>query len=549
MSKRKLEVVELNKKKNKILLTEEQSNFILFIRKHSVLIFLTSLILSLTVIGTSLFILIKNLNTSDNPNIKETSVDVSLTDYQAIIGGDSLTGDSAQDAFLNNDKFKHNGEVIAVKKVEKDQFTIIFYSDGTAVKISKNDKVTRINPLPDGRYGIDENGVFSSEAKISDVTIVDTKTYNWGTVQFLSDGSAIVSNSKMDVFVRNSTDVKDDYISNNKISYPKETKTVGDVKITYYTDGTIEVVKNNTSYIVRSESDLNITSNDVTFKNNNEATIYKTFDTTDGYHIKYYTDGGAIIIKNDEIMSVRKSNSIVIIDNKIYEIVDNIYVEVSNTKNGTTYYTNGGAVVNQYDGTTVYVSENSNIKYQGNSITTITEDYERISNETNISGENTKIFEHTAVIKTEDYTAIVPKEKVIYNTDGTVKEIEDVNIGTSKDFTITNNTNNKIKYRVAIEESKKTTVNTEYLRYQLISRGVYLPPKKLNESYWTDDNISDALNINGINYILVEDSLEPFETTSISVMLWTDYDTIPNSEQDKYFYGTIRVYAWEEVEK
>ena len=33
----------------------------------------------------------------------------------------------------------------------------------------------------------------------------------------------------------------------------------------------------------------------------------------------------------------------------------------------------------------------------------------------------------------------------------------------------------------------------------------------------------------------------------IKLMLWTDYDTIPNSMQNKYFYGTIRIYAWQEI--
>ena len=32
-------------------------------------------------------------------------------------------------------------------------------------------------------------------------------------------------------------------------------------------------------------------------------------------------------------------------------------------------------------------------------------------------------------------------------------------------------------------------------------------------------------------------------------MLWADYDTIPNSQMDKYFIGTIKVYAWTEEEK
>ena len=61
-----------------------------------------------------------------------------------------------------------------------------------------------------------------------------------------------------------------------------------------------------------------------------------------------------------------------------------------------------------------------------------------------------------------------------------------------------------------------------------------------------DDNITKELNIKGTNYILVESTIEPYDTDNISVMLWTDYDTIPNAMQNKYFYGTIKVYAWVE---
>lgn len=30
----------------------------------------------------------------------------------------------------------------------------------------------------------------------------------------------------------------------------------------------------------------------------------------------------------------------------------------------------------------------------------------------------------------------------------------------------------------------------------------------------------------------------------ISLMLWTDYETIPNSMMNKVFLGTIKVYSW-----
>ena len=48
-------------------------------------------------------------------------------------------------------------------------------------------------------------------------------------------------------------------------------------------------------------------------------------------------------------------------------------------------------------------------------------------------------------------------------------------------------------------------------------------------------------NILNISYL-------PTETDEIRLMLWTDYDRVHNSMQNKYLYGTIRIYAWQELE-
>ena len=550
MSRKKVEVVELNKKEEQIVLEEKQSALILFWRRHNLIIFLTLLILSLTILGISLMFLIKNMNTNDIPNIKETSVDISLDDYKVALGNNALTDESAKERFLNNQKFKNSGEVLLVKKVEHNKFTIKYYSDGTALMILKEGKrATRINPLDNGDYGINDEGIISSKAETSNVTITDTKEYPWGTVNYFSDGSAEVTNSKVDLFVRKAADISDKYISDNKVSYLKDTKNIGNTKLNYYYDGTIEVIKNGTSYLIRNEEDLNTSNNVVTFKNDNEATIYKTEKMSDGVVIDYYTDGGAIIRDGSNTISVRKSNSIVIKNNKIYEIVDNIYVEECKKTKDATYYTNGSAVVN-YNGETLYVPENSNIKYNGDTISDIKRDNEKLSNETNNNGENIKTFEETAVITTDNYIAIVPKDKVIYDKEGKIKELLDVDTDEDIDgFTVTNNTNEKITYRVVIEQSPKTTVNVKYLRYQITAGSKYDGPNKLSDKLWKEDYVSKSLNVKGTNYILIERSLEAFASENVNVMMWTDYDTIPNSEQDKYFYGTIRVYAWTEEDK
>ena len=63
MLKKKLEVVELNKKEEKIVLEEKQSKLAIFWKKYRGLIFVTTLILSLTILILGIFISVSNLYT------------------------------------------------------------------------------------------------------------------------------------------------------------------------------------------------------------------------------------------------------------------------------------------------------------------------------------------------------------------------------------------------------------------------------------------------------------------------------------------------------
>lgn len=549
MSKKNLEVVELNKKEEQIILEEKQKPIVSFWRLHRFQILSILLILSLLTCITGVFIFLSNIYQSEEPTIEKASVDTTLSDYNKYVDGGRapITEETAKNRFLNTGDFKTSGEVITIKTIETGSFIIKFYSDGTALKINKKSNIiTRINPLENGEYGINSKGETNRKVTTRDVTVVNTKEYPWGTVSYFSDGSAEITNSKMNIFVRDSNDINDNYISNNKVSYLKEIKTVGSNTLNYYYDGTIEVVKNGKSYLVRNERDLNISSSDITFPNDNSANIYKTITTDDGYIIDYYQDGGAIIKKGTRTISVRKSNSIIIKNNKIYEIVDNMYVEVSNTrdKDNVIYYTNGGTVYN-YQGKTYYNEENSNLLFNNGILSSIATPSEDLTKHTDIEDEDVQIFEKNAVIKTKDYTAIVPKEGILYDKNGKIKDITSDDSSTSKnDFKIINNSSKKVKYRIVIEKSPRTDLDVTYLRYQLQVKEKYYPAKKLDNDIWYQDNLSNSLGINGTNYILLDDIIEPYDTINVRLMLWTDYETTPNSMQDKYFYGTIKVYAW-----
>ena len=75
----------------------------------------------------------------------------------------------------------------------------------------------------------------------------------------------------------------------------------------------------------------------------------------------------------------------------------------------------------------------------------------------------------------------------------------------------------------------------------------YIKPTRLDNKIWKYDNLADGLSITGTNYILLDKTLDPHAKDTINLMFWTDYETIPNTMQDKYFYGTIKVYAWQEI--
>ena len=544
MSKKKIEVVELNKKEEKIVLEETKSPLLSFWRKNYFLLFIVALLLSLSILSMGIVLTLRNILVNEEQVIENVSIDTTLNNYIAniILDDNALSEDTAIDNFLKNKSFKGSGEVFLVKTIDNDKFTIKYYSDGTSTRYSKAvGTFTRIKPLTNGGYGVSDDGVISANAVTSTVTVKETKNYSWGKVTYYNDGSAEVSNADIDIYVRDSSDIHEGYISLNKLSYLKNTKTVGGSKITYYNDGTVEVVQNNKKYVVRSENDLDISGSNVYFINENAASVYKTVKTSDGMTIDYYQDGGAIIRNGNKSVSVRKSNSIILKNNKIFEVVDNSYVDISNVHGNVTYYTNGGAVIENTDNK-YYVPENSDIKFKNDQITGIPAISETLSNETELDGENVKIFEETAVITTKDYINIVPKEKVIYDVNGKIKKIDAKIVDDPKEFQITNNTNERIKYRIVIEESPKTSLDAQYIRFQLSTSKNYIYPSKLKR--WEKDVAYEALKLKTINYILLDGVLEPFESENVSLMFWTDYDTIPNAMQNKYFYGTIKVYAW-----
>ena len=546
MSKKKYDVVELNKKENKILLEKKQNMFILFLNKMGPLFSILLLLIGIGLVSLSLMLVTKKLLVSEEPNIKDAKITVKFLDDISDVTMKNITPipeNTAVNSFKNNNVFASNGEILIYKKVEASSYIIYYFSDKSALKLNKEDNtVIRIAPI-NNEYGISDNGTINMSAKMSNINIDNIKDTNYGKITYFTDGSALITNSDIDMFVRNSLDIKENYISNNKVSYLKNTNIENGIEINNFYDGSMLINYNGTNYIVRNNVDLKTNGKNITFPNDNQATLIKSISLGHNIKIDYYSDGSAIIKNGSKMISVRKSNSIIIKNNTLIEIIDNVEVSIASTKDNTTYYTNGSATT-KYNNVLVFVADNSQIKYKDNNVI-IEDNYKELTRESYLNNEDIFIFDDITIVTKDNKTIITNTSNVIMDSDGYIKEIINNTIEDDKfSFTISNDTNEEINYRVVIESSEKTTLDTKYMRYILSYNNIYTNPSKLEDNIWKYDKLSEKLNLNGINYILLEKSLEAYQMDEISLMLWTDYETIPNSMMNKAFLGTIKVYSW-----
>lgn len=546
MSKKKYDVVELNKKENKILLEKKQNMFILFLNKMGPLFSILLLLIGIGLVSLSLMLVTKKLLVSEEPNIKDAKITVKFLDDISDVTMKNITPipeNTAVNSFKNNNVFASNGEILIYKKVEASSYIIYYFSDKSALKLNKEDNtVIRIAPI-NNEYGISDNGTINMSAKMSNINIDNIKDTNYGKITYFTDGSALITNSDIDMFVRNSLDIKENYISNNKVSYLKNTNIENGIEINNFYDGSMLINYNGTNYIVRNNVDLKTNGKNITFPNDNQATLIKSISLGHNIKIDYYSDGSAIIKNGSKMISVRKSNSIIIKNNTLIEIIDNVEVSIASTKDNTTYYTNGSATT-KYNNVLVFVADNSQIKYKDNNVI-IEDNYKELTRESYLNNEDIFIFDDITIVTKDNKTIITNASNVIMDSDGYIKEIINNTIEDDKfSFTISNDTNEEINYRVVIESSEKTTLDTKYMRYILSYNNIYTNPSKLEDNIWKYDKLSEKLNLNGINYILLEKSLEAYQMDEISLMLWTDYETIPNSMMNKTFLGTIKVYSW-----
>lgn len=556
-------------KQNKIVLEEEviDNPFLYFYKKYYKYLILLIILLALISIIVSLYYALVNLRGTTKVVTNINNVVVKFDDDYNInsINMKPISGGKANEEFYErygNVGLKE-GVIFVVKEISTKNGTVTFFSDGTSMLIKTNGKITRISSLKNGDYGINENGEIIVGAKTKEISIVKTITLEDNTVIiYYSDNSCkIIVSTDRAMLVRNSSRL---VIENNRLvkinpsGVSKELRV--DNNITYYEDGTIKIEKDNKIYVIRNSEDVDLSN--ITFPSNNEATIVKTINLKDGSKINYFSDGSAEIVKDNTSTMVRQSKDIIYNDNRVIEIIETKYAHMSSEKTTLDekeiiYLDNGGALIKNKDGTYDYVYENSDIKYDSNgNIKQVNNLVNEIDHKTTPDGVIViDLKDGNSIIIDENGYRIVETDKIVYDNDGNIAKIvgeedpsEDKSIYDNH-FVIENKGKDKVRYMVAIEVSDNyqdyapVKLNPIYLKYNLVANTIYLENKVLNNILPMGTVLEGNKKIDKETYILYEGVLDSGKNADITLGLWLDYDDITNDYQNSVFVGTIKIYS------
>jgi len=562
-------------KKDNITLEEERySPFLNFFIKYRLylLLFLFLLAIIMLIIGIYYSVIHLQDSTKVVTNISTVVVEFEDTSKFNSVNLKPITGGLAEKLFYKRygNVGLLEGIIFEVKEVNSRNGVVTFYSDGSALIHRNTNTYARISALENGEYGINENGEVVLGAIIKEIAISTTKTLADGTeLIYFSDSSCriIIPSKKLNMMVRNSSRIT---IENNRLNeiepsgVTKVEELDNSLKVTYYENGTIKVEMDNERFIVRNEEDIKIDKKDISFPNNNEATILNEVSLQDGSKIIYYTDGSAEILKANESIMVRKSKDIVYDNDGVIEIIDTKYASVSLNKvtpnnEEVTYLNNGGGLIKNPNGTYEYVHENSNIKYDedGNIKDKVNSTKGKSYKTTPDGTIVVDLEDDNSIIIVEEGYRVVKTQNIVYDGDGNIVRI----IGDEDDipnedsisdnrFVITNSSGNKIKYVIALEvtddykQYAPKWLDPRFLRFNLVENNKYFENQTFGDKKLEIGTVLEGgAKIKNETFILYESVIENGEKAEIVLGLWLDYTDITNDYQDSVFAGTIKVYS------
>lgn len=543
MSKR-VTVKKIDEEKREIILEKKDKPLFIFFRNHWLILFITALILSLTIFILAVIYTVSSLVNSNSPTISKVPISASFGDeLTAKINDSGPISEAYVNGLFNQDVSGYDYGIILINDTVRDdkgKYSIIFYSDGTAKKVYDNGKITRISSLDNGKYGISKNGDINVNARTLDITITKKEKFSYGTITYYSDGSAEIldGDGKVIMLIRDSNSLSKNSILNSIVAVYDEDNGI----ITKYTDGMTLILKGNTYYIT-SGTDVSDTSK--LFKEVGRDNL------SDGRTIIYFSNGSAVIKDGKDSISVRKSNAINVINNKIFDIKDSNYVKVCDTtklRDGRDiiFYTDGSAVIkdgNKYQ----YVSDSNNVIMDTNG-NVVRVDGDVLNNSSVITNDGNKTinFGDISLVELDDGSIIIGKNNdLIFDSLGNFKGFNVDNDSDLIKFTVSNNNSSNVKYVVVFEESDRSELSVNYVQYKVRSSVSNLTGGKLANRYWSNDKLAGGLNMTGTNYVLLSGTLKEYEKIDVSLFLYVlDDGTVQNEIMDKYYYGTIKVYAW-----
>lgn len=543
MSKR-VTVKKIDEEKREIILEKKDKPLFIFFRNHWLILFITALILSLTIFILAVIYTVSSIVNSNSPTISKVPISASFGDeLTAKINDSGPLSEAYVNGLFNQDVSGYDYGIILINDIvrnDKEKYSIIFYSDGTAKKVYDNGKIVRISSLDNREYGISKNGDINVNARTLDITIARKEKFSYGTITYYSDGSAEILDGDGNVImlIRDSNSLSKNSILNSIVAVYNEDNGT----ITKYTDGTTLVLKGNTYYIT-GENDVNDTSK--LFKEIGRDKL------SDGRTIIYFSNGSAVIKDEKDSISVRKSNAINVINNKIFDIKDSYYVKVCDSKKlrdgrDIIFYTDGSAVIkdgNKYQ----YVSDSNNVIMDVNgNVVRIDGDVLNSSSVITNGGNKTINFGEVSLVELEDGSIIIGKnDDLIFDSSGNFKDFNDDIDSDLIKFTVSNNNSGNVKYVVVFEESDRSDLSVNYVQYKVRSSVSNLTGGKLANRYWSNDKLAGGLNMTGTNYVLLSGTLKEYEKIDVNLFLYVlDDGKVQNDIMDKYYYGTIKVYAW-----
>ena len=543
MSKR-VTVKKIDEEKREIILEKKDKPLFIFFRNHWLILFITALILSLTIFILAVIYTVSSIVNSNSPTISKVPISASFGDeLTAKINDSGPLSEAYVNGLFNQDVSGYDYGIILINDIvrnDKEKYSIIFYSDGTAKKVYDNGKIVRISSLDNGEYGISKNGDINVNARTLDITIARKEKFSYGTITYYSDGSAEILDGDGNVImlIRDSNSLSKNSILNSIVAVYNEDNGT----ITKYTDGTTLVLKGNTYYITGG-NDVNDTSK--LFKEIGRDKL------SDGRTIIYFSNGSAVIKDGKDSISVRKSNAINVINNKIFDIKDSYYVKVCGSKKlrdgrDIIFYTDGSAVIkdgNKYQ----YVSDSNNVIMDADgNVVRIDGDVLDSSSVITNGGNKTINFGEVSLVELGDGSIIIGKnDDLIFDSSGNFKDFNDDIDSDLIKFTVSNNNSGNVKYVVVFEESDSSDLSVNYVQYKVRSSVSNLTGGKLANRYWSNDKLAGGLNMTGTNYVLLSGTLKEYEKIDVNLFLYVlDDGKVQNEIMDKYYYGTIKVYAW-----